>query len=161
MVPAVPGVVEIVGTIVIDGVTYLLQKFFDEAGKLIWRAFFDEDGDNLPDDPENPFMTWDEEPDEWFPFDPSGSFDDLTSQISDTVVFMTPDGPVVLYTLNNLQDSTLYDTVSSMVTEKWVEVNGAMVKPYHDYTVSEAYLFIIAVGTIVSLFSKIFKRRKM
>lgn len=155
---ALVPVAEIVGTIIIDGGTYLLQKFIDELGNILWRAFTDEDGDLLPDDPENPFMTWDEEPEGWTAFDPSGSIDDLVTQ---TVVFMTPDGPVIGYTLNNLEDSTFYDTVSSMVTEQWVYTNGAMVKPYRNYTVTEAYLFIIAVGTIVSLFSKIFKRRKM
>ena len=155
MAPAL--VTEIVGTIVIDGASYLLQRFVDEVGNIIWRAFTDEDGDRLPDDPENPFAIFDEEPDWWLPFDSTES--ELPEDVQSLVIFMTPDGPVFSY--NPSEDSLLYDYIIDQVTEQWVEVNGAMVKPFRQYTVSEAFLFIIAVGTIISLLSKIFKRRKM
>ena len=37
----------------------------------------------------------------------------------------------------------------------------ALEKSFKNYTVSEALLFIIACGSLVAIFSKIFKRRKL
>lgn len=151
-------VVEIIGEIVIDGITYLVSKALNEAGEWIWNLFTDEDGDGVPDDPENPWDSWDHEPEDWLPYPKDDTSEPEESEDVGTIIFMTADGPVVLYSEKGGEE---YNDLVSRVTEEWVYTNGAMMKPYHNYTVSEAYLFIIAVGTLVSLFSKIFKRRKM
>lgn len=156
---------EIVGTIVIEGVKYLLKKVADEAGKIIWRAFTDEDEDGVPDNPENPFQEWDEEPDEWTPL-PSYDTSEPVLPPAETstpatigdIVLMTPDGPVVLYTESGGEE---YDALVSRANEQWLEKNGAAVKPFEHYSVSEALLFLIAVCSLFGFFCKIFKRRKL
>lgn len=153
-VPAVAG--KIVGTIIVDGVKYLLKKTVDSVGSAIWQAFADEDENGVPDTPDNPFNEWTEEPDEWTPFPPAET-SEPTQTIGDIVLF-TPDGPVILYSESGGEE---YDALVSQATELWVEKYGAMDKPLHNYSVSEALLFIIAAGTVVSLFCKLFKRRKL
>lgn len=73
------------------------------------------------------------------------------------IVIITPDGPIVLYAESCSEE---YDALVSRAEAAWVDKYGAMDKPLHNYSVSEALLFIIACGTVVSLFCKLFKRRK-
>lgn len=74
------------------------------------------------------------------------------------IVIITPDGPIVLYAESGSEE---HDALVSRAEAAWVEKYGAMDKPLHNYSVSEALLFIIACGTVVSLLSKLFKRRKL
>lgn len=46
------------------------------------------------------------------------------------------------------------------IVEKYSENVPALEKSFKNYTVSEALLFVIACGSLVAIFSKIFKRRK-
>lgn len=57
----------IIGTIVIEGVKYLLGKAVDDLGNQIWQAFVDSDNDGVADTPDTPYTTWDEEPVGWTP----------------------------------------------------------------------------------------------
>lgn len=156
---------EIVGTIVIEGVKYLLKKVVNEAGKIIWRAFTDDDENGVPDDPENPYQEWDEEPDEWLPL-PSDDTSEPVLPPADTstvapigdIVVVTPDGPVMIYAESGGEE---YEALVSRATEQWAEKNGATAKPFENYSVSEALLFIIAVCSLFGFFCKIFKRRKL
>lgn len=161
LVPVVGEVVgDIVGTVVVDGATYLLKKVVGEAGNFLWQLFTDEDGDNLPDDPENPFDVWDQEPDEWFPF-PTEPDDPVISEPTQTIeniVVIAPDGVVLI---NPNPDSDDYDAIVSQANELWAERYGATVKSFEGYSVSEALLFIIAACALFSFFCKIFKRRKL
>lgn len=150
---------EIIGTVVVDGVTYLLKKVVGEAGNFLWQLFVDEDGDNLPDDPENPWDTWDEEPDEWtpFPINPPVETSEPTQTIGN-IVLITPDGPIVFY--NGNDNNADYEALVSQATEQWANTNGATKKMFANYSVSEALLFIIAACALFGFFCKIFKRRK-
>lgn len=47
------------------------------------------------------------------------------------------------------------------IVEKYSDNVPALTKSFHNYTVSEALLFIIACGSLVAIFSKIFKRRSI
>ena len=98
------GVIEIIGTIVIEGGKYLISKALDDLGNWIWRAFTDEDGDGVPDEPENPFREWDEEPEDWDPFDPIPvdpvvPVDPVEPDTSnDTqIIIVSPDGSMMIY----------------------------------------------------------------
>lgn len=155
--PAVVG--EIIGTVVVDGAKYLLKKVVDGAGSFLWQLFTDEDEDGVPDDPENPWDTWDKEPDEWTPFpeNPPTETSDPTQNIGNVVV-ITPDGPLVFYDGGNNSD---YETLVSQATEQWVNTNGATNKLFKNYSVTEALLFIIAACALFFFFKNIFKRRKL
>lgn len=150
----VPVAEEIIGTIIIDGAKYLLKKVVDSVGKAIWQAFADEDGDNLPDDPENPFQSWDEEPDTWLPLPslPSGS--ETSSEIS--IIIVSPDGTMTIYDGSGKITNEVADTAYSL----WLSENRALDKPFNNYTVSEFFLFFVAAASVVFLLGKIFKRRK-
>ena len=158
MAPAV--VTEIVGTIVVDGVKRLLERFVDELGKIVWRTFADLDGDGVPDDYDNPIDIWDEEPEGWLPFDHVEG--ELPDDVQSIVIFMTPDGPAFSYNIQQLADgdSALYELVVSKANDYWIEANGAIAKPFRNYSVTEALLFIIAFCSLFWLAGKIFKRRK-
>lgn len=95
------------------------------------------------------------EPDD--PVRPPSETSEPTQTIGD-IVLITPDGPIVLYAESG---SDGYDDLVSAAETAWVDKYGAMDKPLHNYSVSEALLFIIACGTVVSLICKLFKRRKM
>lgn len=157
-----PAVVEIIGTIVIEGGKYLISKLIDEAGKVIWRAFTDEDGDMLPDDPANPFREWDEEPEDWDPFDPVPDDPVVGPGESDTsvetqIIIVSPDGSMMIYDETGNLSAEVADTAYTL----WLSENAALDKPFANYSVSEALLFFIAFGSLVGLVSKLFKRRKM
>ncbi len=147
------GIEEIVGIIIIEGGKYLLKRLVDEAGKEIWRAFADEDGDYVPDDPFNPFREWDEDPGGWEPL-PELPVEPEPAQIS--IIIVNPDGTMTIYdTAGNITEEVV-DTAQSL----WVSKNGALDKPFNYYSVSEALLLPVAVASVVTLFCKIFKRRK-
>lgn len=149
---------EIIGTIIIDGVTYLLKKIVDELGNMIWQAFTDDDGDRLPDDPDNPFQIWDHEPEDWNPFLP---IDPDTPPVYETpplqFIIIGPDGTMTIYDEEGNITAEDCDTAYSL----WISENGALDKPFSNYSVSEALLLFIAAGSVVGLIFKIFKRRKL
>lgn len=153
---------QIIGYIIIEGGKYLLKKIVDAAGKAIWRAFTDEDGDQLPDDPENPFREWDEDPGGWdpldpFPVDPGVSVPVEPEQTDLQIIIVSPDGTMTIYDREGNITAEDVDTAYSL----WISDNGALDKPFNNYTVSEALLLFIAIGSVVALISKLFKRRKL
>lgn len=153
---AVAVVEDIIGTVIVDGVTYLLKKVAGEAGDFIWQLFTDEDGDNVPDDPENPWDTWDKEPDEWTPFPELPDTSEL-EQTTENIIFLSPDGPIIMYAD---PDSDDYLEIVQQANDEWLELYGSTIKPFNYYSVSEALLFIIACCALFWLFGRIFKRRK-
>lgn len=153
---AVAVVEDIIGTVIVDGVTYLLKKVAGEAGDFIWQLFTDEDGDNVPDDPENPWDTWDKEPDEWTPF-PELPDTSEPEQTTENIIFLSPDGPIIMYAD---PDSDDYLEIVQQANDEWLELYGSTIKPFNYYSVSEALLFIIAGCALFWLFGRIFKRRK-
>ncbi len=160
------GVVEIIGTIIIEGGKYLISKALDDLGNWIWRAFTDEDGDLLPDDPYNPFREWDEDPGGWDPFDPipidpvipvDPKPEEPTTSTETQIIIVTPDGSMMIYDEAGNITAEIADTAYSL----WLSDNGALDKRFDHYSVSEALLLVIALGSLVGLVSKIFKRRKL
>lgn len=146
---------EIIGTIIIEGTKYLLKRIVDEVGKEIWRAFADEDGDYVPDDPLNPFREWYEDPGGWEPL-PTLPVDPEPEPAQISIIIVNPDGTMTIYdTAGNITEEVV-DTATSL----WVSKNGALDKPFNNYSVSEALLLPVAVASVVALTCKIFKRRK-
>ncbi len=55
------GVEEIIGTVIIDGVTYLIKKGVDALGKKILKFFRDENNDGIPDSNEPEWWLYDKD----------------------------------------------------------------------------------------------------
>ena len=53
------GVEEIIGTVIVDGVTYLIKKGVDALGKKILNFFRDSDNDGVPDSEEPEWWVYD------------------------------------------------------------------------------------------------------
>lgn len=168
-------VCEVFEKVVRDGIKYLVKRTVNAVGKKIKEFFRDEDDDGVPDTDEPEFTEVDEEetsggegesgeePDQPVTSDPEDPVlpPAETSQPTQTIgdiVLITPDGPIVLYAESGSEE---FDALVSSAEAAWVDKYGAMDKPLHNYSVSEALLFIIACGTVVSLICKLFKRRKM
>lgn len=129
-----------------DGSNDIISPGGDITGDGIndWLVIVDNDDNGLPDASPNAV------------FYPVGSeaFNDLAQGLRDQSVLLTPDGIVYNYSGSG-------DDIVSCAESAWVDKYGSMDKPLHNYSVSEALLFIIACGTVVSLLCKVFKRRKM
>lgn len=144
------GVIEIIGTIIIEGGKYLISKALDDLGNWIWRAFTDEDGDGVPDDPENPFREWDEEPDGWDPFDPIPidpvipvDPDTPTDTREVTIIFISADGTMTVYDESGELKPEDCDNAYSL----WVSENGIMEKKLDNYSVTEGLLALVLLFT--------------
>lgn len=154
--------------VVRDGITYLVRKAVNAAGKKIREFFRDEDDNGVPDTDEPEFTEDDDEEETSGEGETSGETSDTpdipvkppattseTTNIGD-VVLITPDGPVALYADS---DEQLAATVSK-ATEQWVAVNGATNKPFTNYSVTEGLLFLIAIPVLFVFFRGLFKRGK-
>lgn len=113
-----------------------------ETGKKIIQIFTDDDGDGEPDTPELPF----------FEIDPEEQ-----TAVEKSIIIMNSDGTMTIYDEGGNITAEDCDTAYSL----WVSDNGALDKPFDNYTVSEALLLFIAIGAVVGLIFKIFKRRKL
>lgn len=113
-----------------------------ETGKKIIQIFTDDDGDGEPDTPELPF----------FEIDPEEQ-----TAVEKSIIIMNSDGTMTIYDEGGNITAEDCDTAYSL----WVSENGALDKPFVNYSVSEALLLFIAAGSVVSLIFKIFKRRKL
>lgn len=113
-----------------------------------WESGAGESGE----DPEQPLTS---DPDDTER--PPAETGEPTQTIGD-IVFITPDGPIVIYADSGSDE---HADLVARAESAWVDKYGAMDKPLHNYSVSEALLFIIACGTVVSLLCKLFKRRKL
>lgn len=145
----VPVVEEIIGWIVIEGVKWLVGYIVGEDGEREPIRFIDDDGDGVPDNPDDPYLPW-----------------DLTTLLPDTsedpvydagqIVLITPDGPVVLYAEDEEENSELV----SEAYERWIQQYGVLDKPFKNYSVTEGLLFLIFISVFTLFICKIFKRRK-
>lgn len=113
-----------------------------ETGKKIIQIFTDDDGDGEPDTPELPF----------FEIDPEEQ-----TAVEKSIIIMNSDGTMTIYDEGGNITAEDCDTAYSL----WVSENGALDKPFANYSVSEVLLLFIAVGSVVGLICKIFKRRKL
>lgn len=150
--------IEIVGTLFVEGVKYLIGKAVDEVGNIIWRAFTDEDGDLLPDDPLNPFFEWDEEPDDWNPFnpvpvDPVFPTEPDTREV--TIIFISADGTMTVYDESGELKPEDCDKAYSM----WVSENGIMSKKLDNYSVTEGLLALVLLFTAINFVRGLFRRK--
>lgn len=155
--------VEIVGTIFIEGVKYLIGKAIDEVGNVIWRALTDEDGDLLPDDPANPFREWDEEPEDWEPFDPIPNdpvipVDPTPDTGSDLqIIIISPDGTMTIYDETGTVTVEDCDTAYSL----WLSENNFLDKSFDNYSVSEGFLFLIFFAVAAAVIKFFLGNRRM
>lgn len=92
----------------------------------------------------------------------SGSFmsdDQAETEVSRETqyIIVLPDGTMTVYD----PDTEAYTSASEDAYILWASKYGALDKPFKLYSVSEALLLVIAVASVVFIFGKIFKRRKL
>lgn len=90
------------------------------------------------------------------------TFSDTTSTVPETkhdlqIIIVSPDGTMTIYDEGGNITAEVADNAYSL----WLSENGALDKRFEHYSVSEALLLVIALGSLVGLISKIFKRRKL
>lgn len=73
------------------------------------------------------------------------------------IIIVSPDGTMTIYDEGGNITAEIADNSYSL----WLSENGALDKRFEHYSVSEALLLVIALGSLVGLISKIFKRRKL
>lgn len=157
---------EVFEKVIRDGIKYLVKKTVNAVGKKIKEFFRDEDDDGVPDT-EKPEFTEDDDEEETSreeetsepdtPTRPPANTSEPSLTVGDIVV-ITPDGPMIIYANS---DDEHYSELVSDANEQWLEMYGATQKPFGNYSVSEALLFIIAGCALFGLFRKIFGRRKL
>lgn len=121
---------------------------FNGDGVCDWGLVVDRDDNGLPDAASTA------------PFYPVGSDEysaivEMDQNNSGGIIMMSADGTMAVYDpLGQLTEETYNEAY-----QLWYADNGAMVKPFDYYTVSEALLLVIAAFATVSLFARLFKRR--
>ena len=73
------------------------------------------------------------------------------------IIIVSPDGTMTIYDEGGNITAEVADNAYSL----WLSENNALEKRFEHYSVSEALLLFIAVGSLVGLIGKIFKRRKL
>lgn len=73
------------------------------------------------------------------------------------IIIVSPDGTMTIYDEAGNITAEVADTAYSL----WLSENGALDKHFEHYSVSEALLLVIALGSLVGMLCKIFKRRKL
>lgn len=73
------------------------------------------------------------------------------------IIIVSPDGTMTIYDEAGNITAEVADTAYSL----WLSENGALDKRFENYSVSEALLLFIALGALVGMVCKIFKRRKL
>ena len=73
------------------------------------------------------------------------------------IIIISPDGTMTYYDEGGNITAEVADTAYNL----WLSENAALDKPFANYSVSEALLLFIAIGSIVGLICKVFKRRKL
>ncbi len=81
----------------------------------------------------------------------------LTERGELRIVIISPDGTMTYYD----EGGNLTAEVADIAYSLWLSENAALEKPFANYSVSEALLLFIAIGSIIGLISKVFKRRKL
>jgi len=142
-----PVVDEVIGWIIKEGVKWLIGFIIGENGEKEPVRFIDDDGDGVPDNPDDPFLPW----------DPTELFPDVEPANEITYVMINPDGTMTIYDEAGNITAEVADNAYSL----WLSENAALDKPFKNYSVTEALLLIVALGSLVGLVSKIFKRRKL
>lgn len=73
------------------------------------------------------------------------------------IIIMSPDGTMSVYDPSGQLVREDYNAAYAL----WLKDNGALDKHFEHYSVTEALLFFIFLGSITGLICKIFKRRKL
>ncbi len=87
----------------------------------------------------------------------TSSLPTLTERGELRIVIISPDGTMTYYDEGGNLTAEVADTAYSL----WLSENAALEKPFANYSVSEALLLFIAIGSVIGLISKVFKRRKL
>lgn len=125
---------EIIGTIIINGVKYILKKTVDS----IIQIFVDEDGDGNPDYPELP--------DYEIP---------VETEKDTSIIIVSPDGTMCIYDENGNIKAENCDMAYSL----WLSENGVMEKKLDNYSVTEGLLFLIFLFTFINFLRSLFVRK--
>ena len=133
----------------------------DILENLSWEdpSAFSEPSDNAVSEPVDLHTLSDESGDgvntSTAPSSPTTSTPEVKQELQ--IIIVSPDGTMTIYDEGGNITSEVADTAYSL----WLSENGALDKRFEYYSVSEALLLVIALGSLVGLISKIFKRRKL
>lgn len=140
-----PVVEEIVGWIIAEGAKWLIGFIIGEDGEKEPVKFIDDDGDGVPDNPDEPFLPW----------NPSELLPDVEPEKETSYIIVSPDGTM-----------TIFDNAGNITAENcdfayslWVSENGIMDKKLDNYSVTEGLLFLILLFTAISFVRGLFRRK--
>lgn len=130
------AVAEVVGSIVIDGVTYLVGKAVDGIISL----FRDEDGDGVPDLPDLPDFE--------IPVE-------TETQIDKSIIIVSPDGTMCIYDdMGNIKAEDC-----ELAYSLWLSDNGVMNKNLDNYSVTEGLLALLVLFSVLNFIRGLFARK--
>ncbi len=127
----VPTPEGVVGWVIVNGAKWVVKKI----GEKILKRFLDEDGDGVPDNP-----------------DDEGEVINLPTDVS--YIMVNPDGTMVIYDSSGQITAENVDTAYSL----WVSENGIMNKRVDNYSVTEALLAAILLFTFLNFVRGLFRR---
>lgn len=126
-------IVEIISTIIIDGVVYVIKKGIDG----LISFFRDEDGDGLPDLPEPDFQI------------------PIEERVDKCIIIVAPDGTITVYD----EDGNITPEDCDMAYSLWVADNNVMSKQLDNYSVTEGLLALLLLFTVLNFIRGLFVRK--
>lgn len=134
-----------------DGVKDMILPLgsdFTGDGVSDFAYVLDLNGNGIPDyDPDSAF----------YPIDSPDYKRIVNTQSSGGIIIMSPDGTMSVYDPAGQLTREMYNEAYAL----WLKDNSALDKLFSNYSVSEAFLFVVALAAVVTLFGKIFRRRKL
>lgn len=140
-----PVIDEIVGWIISEGVKWVIGFIIGEDGEKEPVKFIDDDGDGVPDNPDEPFLPW----------DPSELLPDVEPEKETSYIIVNPDGTM-----------TIFDNAGNITADNcdfayslWVSENGIMNKKLDNYSVTEGLLALLLLFTVINFVRGLFRRK--
>lgn len=145
-VEVVPVVVDtVVGWVIEKGVKWLIGLVIGDDGEQTPIKFIDDDGDGVPDNPEEPFLPW----------SPTDIFPDYEPNKVTSYIIVNPDGTMTIYD----EGGNITAENCDMAYSLWLSDNGIMSKKLDNYSVTEGLLFLILLLTAFNFVRGLFRRK--
>lgn len=141
----VPVVETIVGWVIEDTIKKLIGYIVGDDGELKPVKFTDENGDGVPDNPEEPLLPW----------SPTDIFPDYEPNKVTTYIIVNPDGTMTIYD----ESGNITAENCDMAYSLWLSDNGIMSKKMNNYSVTEGLLFLILLLTAFNFVRGLFRRK--
>ncbi len=130
------AIAEIIGTIVVKGVKYIVRRAIDGFIDLL----IDEDDNGEPDNPDFPDIR--------IPID-------TETKVEKSIIIVSPDGTMCIYDENGNIVAEDCDLAYSL----WVADNNIMSKSLDTYSVSEGLLALLVLFTVLKFVWGLFTRK--